>query len=195
MIVDVTELCDIYTRLWCVYEMHEAQKLKKKVTLCPHTYDIDVECGHLQQDVCISNIETEVGSKNAYCGQPSDKKDIHGAIRKLQNGFDGINASVERIWLEYLLNYPVDKVKGRNWYSEAEQKADRRKAAQLLASSIIVMVNRVHSLNDDVPDFNEFLEAQPDSSEPIDVFIEWKNMLRVSHYKRNKQEKWFYQMH
>ena len=125
--------------------MHEAWRLKKKVTLCPYIRDYHAERGNLQEDACIKNIDTAVDSKNAYCGQPSDKEDIHTAIRKSQNGFDGINASVERIRLEYLLNYPVNKITGKfNRNSEAEQKERRKEAVQLLVSSIIKMTNRVY---------------------------------------------------
>ena len=69
--------------------------------------------GLLDKDVCIKNIKTTVDSENAYCGQASDKEQIHAAIRNSENGFKGINASVERIRLEYLMNYPVDKIKGK----------------------------------------------------------------------------------
>ena len=105
--------------------MHEAQRLGVKVTLCPYINDADVKYGKLDQDVCIKNIKTPVDSENAYCGQESDKKQIHAAICNSENGFKGINASVKRIRIEYLMNYPVNKIKGIDAfddYTESEQK-------------------------------------------------------------------------
>ena len=165
----------------CLYEIHEAQRLGKKVTLCPFMYDHEVRWGNLQEDVCIANIQTVVDSEKAKCGQASDKEDIHTVICKLQNGFEGMNASVEKNRLEYLMNYPVHKITGEALLdSEAEQKERRRKAVELLASSIIVMIKRVHSLNHDVvSDFSELLKSKSNSLvEPIVVFNEWNDTVK-----------------
>ena len=100
----------------CVFEMNEAQQMKKDVKLCPYVYDTWVKSGYLHKDVCIANIETLVDSKSAFCSNDSDKNDIHKAILSQdENGFELINAAVERIRLQYLLEYPVDKITGTNW--------------------------------------------------------------------------------
>ena len=83
--------------------MDVALKLKKDVTLCPYMSDAQIEWGSLLADACIANIGTSVDCEKAECGQESDKKRIDAAILQSQNGFKGIDASVEVIRLNYLL--------------------------------------------------------------------------------------------
>lgn len=51
------------------------------------------------------------------------------------------------------------------------------KGLKILASSITLMVDRFHSLghDDKVPNFKDQLETQLESSEPLDIYREWKN--------------------
>ena len=209
--------------------MHVAQTLKKEVILCPYVRDIDIQSGHLDRDVCIANIKTPVNSRDAICGQESDMISIHAAIlAESDKGFEKINASVEGIRLNKVLNYDLEKIEGESFadvfsiiHTDDEESDDKesddkesddklwddklwddeesddeefydkecvkkiKKALILLASSITIMVDRVHSLNDEVPDFEEFLQSKPESAEPKDVFREWKeiveNLIREKH--------------
>ena len=89
----------------CVYEMHVAQKLNVKVKLSPHIKDSDVERVYLYNDVCIKNINIAIDSEHAKCSWDPDKQAIHLAIQsESTNGFGTINASVEKIRLDYLLD-------------------------------------------------------------------------------------------
>ena len=179
--------------------MHTALKLDVKVTLMPYVWDVEVEWGRLvDKDVCIRNIlENPVKSEKAICGQDSDKKDIHESILKESppRGFELIDKSVKRIRLEYLLQYPVENIKGYPDDSEAEKKESRRDAVQTLASSIIIMVERVHSLKDEIPEFKEYLnkkseDSSEDSSE-INTFREWKQIVDNHIIEEKMQNKRF----
>ena len=144
--------------------------------LCPCIAEVHVKWGDLNKDVCIRNIKTPVDSKSALCSNDSDKNDIHKAIlSQSENGFELINAAVERIRLQYLLEYPFDKITGWDDSSEDVIREDQRRGVKILASNITLMVDRVHSLGDDeVPNFEDYLETQSESSEPLDVFREWQ---------------------
>merc|ERR1740124_584641 len=45
MIAVVTHVCDINTRLWCVYEMHHAVSMGMSVKLCAYISSEDLNCG------------------------------------------------------------------------------------------------------------------------------------------------------
>ena len=160
----------------CVFEMNEAQQLKKDVKLCPFIYKSPLRSGRLHEDVCIARINTLVDSKNVFCSNDSDKNDIHKAIlSQSENGFELINAAVERIRLQYLLEYPFDTITGRDGYSKDRIHYIQRNGVKKLASSITIMVDRVHSLGDDeVPNFEDYYETLSKSSEPLDVYHEWQ---------------------
>ena len=101
-----------------MYELHVAQTLNMIVKLCPHIRDGDVLAGYLDSDVCIKYIENRVDSISAYCSYDPDKQRILKAIlSQSKDGFDEINASVERIRLWYLLYYPLYKINnpGPDW--------------------------------------------------------------------------------
>ena len=86
-----------------------------------------------------------------------------------------INAAVERIRLQYLLEYPVDKITGFDHTSEDEIREYQRYGVEILAKSLTLMVDRVHSLGDDeVPNFEDYYKTQSESSEPLNVYREWK---------------------
>ena len=129
-----------------------------------------------------------------YVGRnESDKKSIHKAIKSQRGGFELIDESVERIRLEYLLQYPFEKIKGRSFDSEAEKKEQRREGVKILASSIVIMVERVHSLKDEIPEFEEYLEQKLCcwSSEPINAFRKWKCNVENLIEEKNKRNDHF----
>ena len=95
----------------CVWKFSLAQTLNVKVKFAPHIRDSDLETGYLESDVCIQNINTPVDSINAICRLEPDKEPIHADINsRFSNGFEEINAGVEKVRLEYLLENPVHKI-------------------------------------------------------------------------------------
>ena len=85
--------------------MFVAHKLKKDVQLCTQ---MDYE--KARDDICVKSIKIAINSQNAFCSNGSDMTSIHEAIQKnnpSQNGFNGMNRAVERIWLDYLFKYQV----------------------------------------------------------------------------------------
>ena len=130
-----------------------------------------------------------VDSENAICSCKDDKIAIHRAIKSLYlNGFVEINQIVEMIRLAYLLEYNVEKITGYDWEqyneshennSEAKKKERQREAVEdHLVPSITIMLDRVHSFAaDEIPTFKE-VKAQSDSTEPIEIFLEWKKVVQ-----------------
>merc|ERR1740124_288297 len=72
MIAVVTHLCDINTRLWCVYEMHFAISHGVPVKLCAHISPNDLFEGLVHEDTCVASAKTSVDSYVARCGKPED---------------------------------------------------------------------------------------------------------------------------
>merc|ERR1740124_282734 len=121
MIAVVTAICDIYTRLWCVYELFVAQELKVPVQLCPFINDDQEKYGHLLDDVCIYNLESTIDSESAYCSYIPDKECIHKEIKASSGGFKAINNGVEMIRLNYLLDYPIQNTKRTSYTTESDE--------------------------------------------------------------------------
>lgn len=97
----------------CVYELHVARRLGVRVQLLPFISEEDELHGKVENDICISKINTVVDSENAYVWSPDDRRSIHAAITKESaNGFNVVNEAIELIRLEYLLNYPIGKIMG-----------------------------------------------------------------------------------
>merc|ERR1740124_775136 len=123
MIAVVTHVCDINTRLRCVYEMHFAVCQGVPVKLCAYISPKALEYALLHEDTCVASAEFSVDSCAARCGIPgqpqsSDEIMIREVIDKSVNGFNGVNQSVERIRLSYLAKYPINN----NFKSEAIRK-------------------------------------------------------------------------
>ena len=165
--------------------MSEAQKLGRKVRLCPHIRDSEIISGEIEYNDCIRNIDSIVDSEKADCSWESDKKLINAAIKSnWTNGFNDINTSVEKIRLQYLLDYPVYRITGHsvihgNGNSESEKEERRRKAVEeFLVPSIMKMISRVHSISaDEILNFEDYGKSQPGISEPIELFCEWKKLV------------------
>merc|ERR1712232_1385444 len=68
MLAVITSQCNIYTRLWCVYELFIASNFGVPVTLRPFIRDDDLKWGDLHEDVCIANIGDKIDSETARCG-------------------------------------------------------------------------------------------------------------------------------
>merc|ERR1740124_889836 len=119
MMAVVTHVCDINTRLWCVYDMHLATCNSVPVKICAYISPDDLQSGLVQEDVCVASAEFSVDTFAARCGIPgqpqsSDEIMIREMIDKSENGFNGINKSIEEIRLSYLAKYPVNDIHA--WY-------------------------------------------------------------------------------
>merc|ERR1711957_1078989 len=115
MIAVVTHVCDINTRLWCVYEMHFAISQGVPVKLCAYISAEDLRCGRVYEDTCVASAEFSVNSSAARCGKPEDPVSadeimIRKVIENSENGFNGVNQSVECIRLSYLAKYPMNDI-------------------------------------------------------------------------------------
>ena len=177
----------------CDYELHTAMKLKVKVLLSPHIYDSSVRGGYLNDDTCIANINIPIDSENALCSWEPDRKAIHAAIKsESSKGFDHINSSVEKIRLEYLLNYPVEKIESSCNEETDEEFEDGRYAIETyLVANITMMMNRVHSIPaDEIPKFNDSHETQSGSSDVKDLFREWTEVVEflINNKKSTKKK-------
>jgi len=116
MLAVLTHECNIYTRLWCAYELYFARSNDVNVRLAPHIAPADLFNGKLQKDICVNEAENRVKSIEARCGRPGNKmNEDEVAIRKEVNdstgGFDRVDEVVERIRLVHLLSYPMEKIK------------------------------------------------------------------------------------
>ena len=166
----------------CDYELHTAMKLKVKVLLSPHISHWHVENGYLHRDTCIANINTTIDSENALCSWEPDRKAIHAAIKsESSKGFDHINSSVEKIRLEYLLNYPVEKIERLSYNKETDiyyEDGGRYSIETYLVANITMMMNRVHSIPaNKIPNYINlplWCYHRYWSSDPIAAFHEWK---------------------
>ena len=157
----------------CCYEMYVAQSFDLNVRLCPYIHERDVKYGNLYNDICIRNIGAPVDSKNSHCSWPPDKKMLHDAINSTSS-FEEVNKSVETIQLVYLLGWDVKKIQPVFQIYES-----KREAVELLASKISLVVGRVYSLNNRVPDFKEYLEKYSESSlDPIEIFCYWRAIVK-----------------
>merc|ERR1740124_1249392 len=117
MIAVVTDVCDINTRLWCVYEMHFAVCQGVSVKLCAYiSHHFFLYDGQEPEDIRVAHAaEFSVDSSAARCGKPEepeslDEITIRKVIGKSVNGFNGVNQSVEKIRLSYLAKYPINDV-------------------------------------------------------------------------------------
>merc|ERR1740124_1820044 len=96
MIAAATHVCDINTRLWCVYEMHFAVCQGVPVKLCAHISPESLEFGRVHEDTCVASAKFSVDSSAARCGIPgqpqsADEIMIRKVIDKSGNGFNGVN--------------------------------------------------------------------------------------------------------
>ena len=124
--------------------------------------------GNLHNNVCIKDIDKIVQSQNAHCHVQYDRKQIRDAIRSKslqQGGFDSINKAVERIRLYYLLDLSIDDI-----LKKCKDEERQRNAAQLLFSSVTMLVNRVYflSINDEIPNSEDY-------SQTLSGFSKWRN--------------------
>lgn len=103
MVPVFTMACDIYTRLWCVFEMFVAQDLGIEIQMAqfmsPKSQDIQMPF--------LEYCRQPVDSKSARCGRPDapmnrDEQLIRGHIEATPGGYAAIDSCVERMRLHAL---------------------------------------------------------------------------------------------
>lgn len=115
MIAIMTQSCDIYTRLWCVYEIYVAISLGIPVSL--HSYKEITGYGgsdKMYSNVVLDSSGTPVESINASCGYEEDTNMITEEISKLEGGFDLIDDVVMWVRIKALIN-EMDYCKKMMW--------------------------------------------------------------------------------
>merc|ERR1712072_568388 len=92
MVSVTTRSCNLYTRMWCVYEMSFALRLGVKVVMsqCVHYSE---DCGFL--DTFSKQCKEPINSRLAKCGSPDDEKLIRAEIESVHGGYDAVDVAVE----------------------------------------------------------------------------------------------------
>merc|ERR1740124_1688175 len=169
MIAVVTHVCDINTRLWCVYEMHFAISHGVPVKLCAYISYTDLVLGRLDKDTCIASAKTSVNSSAARCGKPkepvsADEIAIRKVIGKSGNGFNRVNQSVENIRLSYLAKYPINRCQS----SYGDKSGAIRKIKEAIESIIPRM-----SLSNDLKTYDQYLSSETMDDDEDKNFEGW----------------------
>ena len=95
--------------------MHIAVCQGVPVKLCAYISPYNLKWAYIERDICVVSAEFSVDSSAAQCGIPgqpqsSDEIMIREVIDKSVNGFNGVNQSVEKIRLSYLVKYSINDV-------------------------------------------------------------------------------------
>jgi len=109
MVAVITSMCNIYERMWCVYEMYEAMQLSLEVKVVQPLGRIGVFEPHLHPLMRFIK-EGKVDSEKARCGPPgspmnNDERAIRAKISQLPGGFAAIDRAVEELRLAPALEH------------------------------------------------------------------------------------------
>lgn len=104
MLAVVTPDCDIYTRLWCVYEMFVAIHLGVKVEV---TF-FSQSTGYGGSDKYYSNVGIDsanaiVNTRDAECSSPTDQELISNQVSGYEGGFDLLDDVIYWVKLKALI--------------------------------------------------------------------------------------------
>ena len=101
----MTESCDIYTRLWCVYEIFTAISLGIPVNLDAFT-ETKGYGGQTRKytNVILDSAEKAIDTSQASCGHEGDKKMIYKEILKQAGGFELIDDVVMWVRIKALID-------------------------------------------------------------------------------------------
>merc|ERR1740124_1086557 len=175
MIAVVTHVCDINTRLWCVYEMHIAVCQSVPVKLCAYISPSDLRYADLHEDTCVASAEFSVDSSAARCGikgkpKGADEIMIREVIDKSVNGFNGVNQSVERIRLSYLAKYPINDVR----------QVCKSKAISQIQKAMEYIIPRINVTND-LKTYDQYLQSEKlndDEDDEVKKFEAWSKYIQ-----------------
>jgi len=168
MLAVVTHVCDINTRLWCVYEMHFAVSQGVPVKLCAYISSEDLKHGRVHKDTCVASAKSSVDSSAARCGKPkepqsSDEIAIREVIGKSVNGFNRVNQSIENIRLSYLAKYPINNI---------QRYGDKPGAIRKIKEAIECIIPRVNVIND-LKTYDLYLQSEKLNDDEDKNFDAW----------------------
>merc|ERR1740124_247265 len=168
MIAVVTHVCDINTRLWCVYEMHFAISQGVPVKLCSYISRASLCNGQVDKDTCVESAKIRVDSSAARCGKPEDPVSadeiaIRKVIGKSGNGFNRVNESVEKIRLSYLAKYPMNR---------CGLQSDKSGAIRKIKEGIESIIPRANLRNDLKP-YAQYLQSEKLDDDEDKNFEAW----------------------
>lgn len=106
MVAIMTDLCDIYTRLWCVYEIFIAITLNVPVSLATYN-EITTSGGAsdaMYTNAVLDSSSKEVSTALATCGKQSDQIMIQKEILDNIGGFEVIDDTVMWVRIKALID-------------------------------------------------------------------------------------------
>jgi len=106
MVAIMTKSCDIYTRLWCVYEIFVAISLNVPVSLQSYN-EITTSGGGsdaMYSNVVLDSTGKAVVTSDAECGYDGDKEMIQSEIFKQDGGFASIDDVVMWVRIKSLID-------------------------------------------------------------------------------------------
>ncbi|CAJ1360866.1 unnamed protein product [Effrenium voratum] len=111
MLAVVTTSCNIYTRMWCVFEMYVALQRGVPVKMFGFAVPVAGMCGIRSGELINDPIRDAtceaVDTKSARCGAPNlpqndDEKAIRQCIELMPGGYVAIDEAIEKERLRYL---------------------------------------------------------------------------------------------
>merc|ERR1712008_2696 len=110
----LTADCNVYARLWCLYEMHEASRMRLDIRVAQRR-----RAWGLADEVLLALCADPVDSRSARCGPPGsaigdDEKALRAHIEGSEGDFDNLDRVVDEVRLSALLN-ARDQLLGGGW--------------------------------------------------------------------------------
>jgi len=110
----LTADCNVYARLWCLYEMHEASRVRLDIRVAQRR-----RAWGLADEVLLALCADPVDSRSARCGPPGsamgdDEKALRARIEGLEGGFDDLDKVADEVRLSALFR-ARDQLLGGGW--------------------------------------------------------------------------------
>mmetsp|Transcript_98103 Transcript_98103/g.189438 ORF Transcript_98103/g.189438 Transcript_98103/m.189438 type:complete len:472 (+) Transcript_98103:1082-2497(+) len=110
----LTADCNVYARLWCLYEMHEASRMRLDIRVAQRR-----RAWGLADELLLAFCADPVDSRSARCGPPGsvmcdDEKALRARIEGLKGGFDDLDRVVDEVRLTALIR-ARDQLLGGGW--------------------------------------------------------------------------------
>jgi hypothetical protein len=106
MLAVMTTSCDIYTRLWCVYEIYIAITLNVPVSLAAFN-EVTTSGGGsdaMYNNAVLDSSGEPIHTKSAGCGNECDQTMIQNEIKKQAGGFDLVDDTVFWVRIKALID-------------------------------------------------------------------------------------------
>jgi len=110
----LTADCNVYARLWCLYEMHEASRMRLDIRVAQRR-----RAWGLADEALLALCADPVDSRSARSGPPGsamgdDEKALRSRIEGLEGGFDELDRVVDEVRLSALFR-ARDQLLGGGW--------------------------------------------------------------------------------